>query len=222
MLRAMEIFSSPDGSLTDHGGITDCLKTVKETRSCWGVEVLYNTRLFFYLAAGEYEEAVKMMDGRNSHAMSQHRGSVHETFNLYADGLACFAQARRTENSQKAKALIQQARDCMRLLKLLSRSNPAVSFGKAVLLEAENAAIEKKYTLAEEKYNHAASLAKKYGSNFELAFSKQTAGEYFFYDRKDKNRAISCFEEAIVAYEAWEGKAAVTHLNRRIGLLRAS
>ncbi len=220
MLHAMKLFSDPSGNLLDHASVGD--GSFPESRNNWAKQITYNAKIFFFFAAGDYQAAIEMIDGRIAHNASQHDGSIHESFDLYIDGLAFFAQARRTTNAQIAKKLLTRARCCMRQLKALSRSNPAVSLGKYILLEAENAAIMKKYSVAEEKYNHAASLASKYGSYFELAFAKQTAGEHFAWDLGDSDHAIACFEEACKAYEVWEGRAAVSHLQRRINLMRAS
>lgn len=219
-VAAMQTFANANGSLTDHTGELDSgLIAAKKNKNAWALEIIYNTKLFFYVVAGEFKSAIEMIDGRTSH-VSPHEGSVHEAFSLYVDGLAFFAEARSSSNAQDARKLLKRARHCIRLLKSLSRINPAVSLGKLVLLEAENAASMKKNVLAGEKYDHAASLASRYGSNFELAFSKQAAGRHFELDLQDRVRAISSFEGACKAYDAWGGNAAATLLKLKIVQLR--
>jgi predicted ATPase len=218
---AMKTFSDANGSLTDHSGeLEDGIIAAKKNKNTWALETVYNTKLFLSFVAGDFKSAIEMIDSRMSH-VSPHEGSIHEAFTLYVDGLVFFAEARRSINAQDTRKLLKRARLCIRLLKPLSRINPANTLGKLVLLEAEDAALMKKNVLAEEKYDHAASLASKSGSNFELAFAKQAAGQHFEFD-DDKSRAISSFEDACKAYEAWGGNAAVTHLKQRIVQLRTS
>jgi len=222
MLYAMKVFSDPNGNLTEFACTHDGHLAWQECKNTCAKEIVYSAKIFFYFVSGKYESAVEMIDGRIANNASQPVGSIHEAFDLYVDGLALFAQARHTRSAADAKKQLKRARHCMQLLKALSRNNPSVSLGKYVLLEAENAAVMKNNVLAEEKYNHAASLASRHGSNFELAFAKQAAGEHFAFDLGDNDRAISCFEEACKAYELWEGKAAVSHLKRRIDFLQKS
>lgn len=213
----MKTFADPNGNLADHSELDEGLAAAQKSKNNWALEIVYNTKHFFYFTVGDYKSAIEMIDSRESH---HNEGSIHEAFGLYVDGLTYFAEARRTSNSQQAKKLLKKARNCLRLLKRLAKSNPTVALGKLVLLEAENAALMNRERLAEEKYNHAASLAAKYGSHFELAFAKQAAGEHFALDLNDKARAIECFEGACKEYEAWEGRAAVTHLKQKISQLK--
>ena len=218
----MITFADPQGDMANHAGeLDEGLALAKESKNNWALEIVYNTKLFFYFIICDYKSAIEMIDSRASNT-SPNEWSIHGAFSLYVDGLVFFAEARRTGSPQYSKKLLRRARQCMRLLKPLTKSNPTVALGKLVLLEAENAAIMKRELLAEEKYDHAASLAVKYGSHLELAFSKQTAGEHFAGDLDDRPRAISCFEDACKAYAKWEGRAAVTHLQRKISLLKAT
>ena len=220
-VAAMLTFADANGSLTDHSGeLNDGLEGAQRSNNVWALEIIFNTKIFFYVVSGEFKLATEMIDGRMSH-VSPHEGAIHQAFSYYVDGLAFFAEARIAPNAQDARKYLKRARHCLRLLKPLSRINPAVSLGKLVLLEAENAAIMKKNIVAQEKYDHAASLASKHDSNFELAFAKQAAGRHFELDLHDNCRAISSYEGACSAYKTWGGNAAVTHLQHKIAQLRS-
>jgi hypothetical protein len=223
LTNGMKKFSDPDADLTDHSGALDKgLRIAKSNKGIMALDVAFNAKIFLYCCAGDYKAGIEMIDERDSLRIAQYEGSILEAFSLFLDGLTLFGQSRRTRDATYARDLVKRARDCIRQLRAFAKKNPAVAMSKLVMLEAENAAILKLNAVAEEKYDHAAGIAHRYRNTFELAFAKQFAGEHYQNDLGDKDRAISCFEDACSAFERLEGHAAVSHLQRKIASLRQS
>lgn len=186
------------------------------------LDIAFNTKIFFYFCGGDFKSGVEMIDERDSLSTSRNQGFILESFSLFLDGLTFFGQSRRTNDAQYAKDLMRRARQCIRQLRCFAKMNPAVAMSKLVLLEAEHAAVAKRHSVAEEKYDHAAGIAQRYRNTLELALSKQVAGEHYAVDVVDKERAVACFEDACHEYEIWEGRAVISHLQRKIDTLKKS
>mmetsp|Transcript_98987 Transcript_98987/g.285667 ORF Transcript_98987/g.285667 Transcript_98987/m.285667 type:complete len:1117 (+) Transcript_98987:75-3425(+) len=220
---AFEKISDPSGDLTDHSEDFDrFLAAAISSKNRLALEVVINTKIYFFFVAGDYKSAIDLIAVRNFHSASKYRGSVFEVFSLLLDGLSFFSKARITNDVTSRKVLLRRARECMNHVKPLAKTNPEASLSKYILLQAENAASLDKMKLAEEKYDHAAGIASRYGSKMEIAFAKQAAGEFFATRIHDYERAIRCFEDACEAFQVWGAGAAVSNLVRRIDSLRKS
>jgi hypothetical protein len=157
-----------------------------------------------------------MIDNRVNIKM---QGSFHESFSIYLDGLSAFGAARRPEHAHQRRKLIKRAQTAIRFLKGFAKQNPACCLSKFILLEAENAALAKKYSLAEVKYEHAIALAKKYENSDEVSFCNKVAGEHFVIDRNNKKRGLEYFRAACKIFEESEGWAAVSLMKKKIAAL---
>lgn len=223
MTNALKKFSDPDTDLTHHSGELDDGLTLARTNSCMmALDIAFNSKILFYFCGGDYKAGIAVINDRDSLRIAQYKGSILEGFSLFVDGLTFFGQSRRTKDSAHSRDLVRRAQNCIRQLRAYAKENPAVAMSKLVLLEAENAAIKKTFKAAEEKYDHAAGIAHRYRNMVEVAFAKHVAGEHYQNDVGDKGRAIACFEDACSSYETWEGRAAISHLQRKIVSLRKS
>jgi len=220
-LESMKFMASPNGCLSDHfEQLEKGLAGAIESNNWWALSILYNTKHFFYFAAGDYKLAVDMINNRSPLA-SPHEGTIYEVFGIYLDGLTFFGEASRTSDPLGKRKLLKRGRACMRSLKLTAKINPSIGLGKLVLLEAESAAAAGLVAVAEEKYEHAIALAAKYGCCYELSFANQRMGEHYANNLNKKKEAISYFKEACNAYEAWEAIAVADLLRRRINELKS-
>jgi len=217
------MLSDSSTDLTDHSGaLDDGLRSAKANNCVMTLDMAFTSKIFFCVCASDFKAAVAMIDERNSIHVIHPPGSILESFNLYVDGLAFFGHFRRTKDATNARDLLRRGRDCIRRLRPYATKNPPVALSKLLLLEAENASIEKSRTLAEKKYDHAAQTAQLYRNTFELAFAKQFAGEHFQNHVRDTNRAISCLKDSCSAYETLEWRAVISHLKRKLASLQQS
>lgn len=210
------MFTDPNANLQDHSDDMDNgLRLAIGKRNSFALGIIYTTKLFICVVAGDCESGLEMVDSRLTW-FSRMDGSIHETLCLFLEGLTAFGAARDAKHAQQRKKLVKRARYAMRLLKRLAKLNPPSCLAKFILLEAEDAALAKKHSLAKEKYSHAIALAAKYGSQYELAFSNQFAGGHCITALNDVERGIQYFREACKAYKAWGAWAAVNHLKTKI------
>lgn len=223
LASAFRMVLDPNTDLTDHSGVfDDGLRSAKANKCIMALDVALNSKIFFYVCAGDFKAAIHVIDERNSLNVSLHKGSILESWSLYVDGLSFFGLSRRTKDVVYARELVRRGRECVQRLRPYAARNPAVALSKLVLLEAENAAVGKSYSLAEEKYDHAAGIAQRYRNAHELAFAKNFAAEYYINDVGDANRALSCFEDACSAYEGLEWHAVISQIKRKIASLQQS
>jgi tetratricopeptide (TPR) repeat protein len=219
LIAGIKLFAQPNGNLLDHSGaLDDGLESALKSKNGLAISVVVTTKQFMYALAGDHDSALEMVDNRVK-CLSKMQGSIHESLSIYLDGLSAFGAARRPEHAHQRRKLIKRARTAIRFLKALAKQNPACCLSKYILLEAENAALAKKYSLAEDKYEHAIALAKKYENIDELSFCNRVAGEHFVIDRNNKERGVEYFRAACKIFEESEGWAAVSLMKKKIAAL---
>eukprot|EP00980_Cylindrotheca_fusiformis_P025741 scaffold14558_cov137-Cylindrotheca_fusiformis.AAC.6 len=130
--------------------------------------------------------------------------NMHETFHR---AVALFAMARRTRKRKyrtHANKLANRIRCWMR------SGNPNVRHYHMALM-AEQAALGKKYDLAEENYKNAISLAARTGHMHDAALINERYAEFLHEELSDEQESMYRLGEAIRFYEAWGafGKAEV-------------
>lgn len=217
-------FADPDADLSDHSGeLEQGLEDAIEKRNTFAAGIIYSTRVFFYFIVGDYGRCIEMMDGRLSW-LPRMDGSVHEGFAYFLEALSFFGTLRKktSTSAPNRRKFLKRARSNTRSLKCLSKQNPSCALAKFVLLDAENAALSKRYTIAGEKYDHAISMASKYKNYFELAYANQVAGRHYIIDRNDISTGIQYYNNAIDAYRTMGGHAAATFLTNQIRDLEGS
>jgi len=133
------------------------------------------------------------------------------------DGLAYLGVALRTTttNWKLRRSLLHRASRIIQGLKLLAQYNPNNCLSYAVLLEAEYAAVTKRYDVAGINYDRAISISTK-GSLYDLSIHYQVAGNFYLSDMHDVEKGLKYLRAACQVYEEWGCLAAVTHLRERI------
>jgi hypothetical protein len=119
-----------------------------------------------------------------------------ETFNR---AVALYAMARRTK---KRKYKVQANRIKKTIEKWVKSGNPNVKHYH-LLLSAEQAALSKNYTWAEENYKKAIVLAARTGHMHHAALCNERYADFLLQELSDEEEAKYRMEEAIRFYEEW-------------------
>jgi hypothetical protein len=222
ILASFEIFANPNGDLVDHTGpLDDGLKDALESGNTYFITMMYATKFFFLMAAGEFEMGLKLLNARIK-VCPLMDGSICESFFVLLDGLFSFGSARKATTMIGRKTLIKRGKKAMKVLQKFAIQNPANCMTKAILLEAEYAALCKKDSLAKQKYSQAIAVGMGTNTFFEVAFSNQLAAIHYCVDLDDPRTAVAYMEAAIKAYIDWGGHAAVTVMERKLREIRDS
>jgi hypothetical protein len=212
LLATFEHLADPNGDLLDSCDMDEGIRAAEDSGNQFVSSVLSVTQELLYYVAGDHASASKSIERR----VVRIEGSVHEIFDYYLEALVNFAEIRDEKPWGERRRLLKRAQQCMKGLKSLGMNNPACCLAKYMLLEAEEAAMNKKYHIARERYVNAIALAKSRGSLLEVALANQAAATHFLQDRRDISSTLDHLKAAREAYAAWGGRAAVTLLTKRI------
>eukprot|EP00980_Cylindrotheca_fusiformis_P013389 scaffold3410_cov141-Cylindrotheca_fusiformis.AAC.32 len=126
-------------------------------------------------------------------------GIFHIMYETFHRAIALFAMARRTKKRKyrtNANKLARQIEGWLR------SGNPNVGHYHMALL-AEQAALNKKYDLAEEKYKNAIVSAAKTGHMHHAALINERYAEFLREERSDEQESKYRLGEAVRFYEEW-------------------
>jgi hypothetical protein len=216
VLEALRVFNDPDGDLINGtAAIESSMKVAVESGNVLSICMLYCTRICCLYSAGDYQKALKVLDERDA-ALTERSESIFDSFAIFMDGLTSFSCARNTSKGSARTSLVQRGKKAMKLLQKLSLQNPDSCAGKALILEAEYAAVCKKKSLANQKFSQAVALSVGHKNYFETFVSKQLAGVHYCVDLDDGNIGINFLEESIVDCEEWGGHAAAAIWRKKV------
>eukprot|EP00980_Cylindrotheca_fusiformis_P016426 scaffold4897_cov129-Cylindrotheca_fusiformis.AAC.3 len=137
-------------------------------------------------------------------------GVFHIMFETFHRAMALFAMARRT----KKRKYKSHAYNLAKRIEGWARSgNPNVGHYHMALL-AEQAALNKKYNLAEEKYKNAIILAAKTGHMHHAALINERYSEFLREERRDEHESKYWLGEAIRFYKEWGAFGKVESLKK--------
>eukprot|EP00980_Cylindrotheca_fusiformis_P003217 scaffold732_cov114-Cylindrotheca_fusiformis.AAC.5 len=151
--------------------------------------------LVFYDIEAAAKRAIK--DGDKYAKLSP--SIFHVMFETFHRAIALFAMARRTRKRKYRSTANKLAK---RIEGWVRSGNPNVSHYHAALL-AEQAALNKKYDLAEENYKNAIVLAARSGHMHHAALINERYAEFLLEERLDEQESKYRLEEAIRFYEEW-------------------
>jgi hypothetical protein len=132
-----------------------------------------------------------------------------ETFHR---AVALYAMARRTK---KRKYKVQANKITKTIEKWVKSGNPNVKHYH-LLLSAEQAALSKNYTRAEENYKKAIVLAARTGHMHHAALCNERYADFLLQELSDEEEAKYRMEEAIRFYEAWGAVGKVEMLKKHL------
>lgn len=130
---------------------------------------------------------------------------------VFCGGVCCFAMAQ-TSKRGKFKKYAKKARSTVK--SWVGQGNPNVKHCLA-LLDAENAALGKKYQAAEQNYQSAIAIAARGGFPNDAALANERYGEFMLSARSDKDGAKYYFEHAITYYLEWGATKKVELLRKK-------
>eukprot|EP00980_Cylindrotheca_fusiformis_P012102 scaffold2923_cov121-Cylindrotheca_fusiformis.AAC.12 len=136
-------------------------------------------------------------------------------FETFHRGIALFAMARRT---RKRKYKSHADKLANRIAGWVRSGNPNVRHYHAAM-KAEQAALNKKYDLAEENYKNAIVLAAKTGHMHHAALINERFAEFLREERSDEEESKHRFGEAIRFYEEWGAFGKAEMLKKQLYLL---
>jgi hypothetical protein len=222
MVGLLDLLSTPHANMLDHsGGIDDGMNDAIATGNSYAAFIIYCIKCFTAIVA---EDHVTCLDYVDKHVASKagSRDTIHDSVWMNIDGLAAFARARDVGSKSEKQRLIKRGKNRMRALKKLSKICPAYALSKFVLLEAEHEAVAGNHVMAEQKFSHALSLARKYENSYEQALCNQVAGNHYITDLNQVEEGIEHLRAASNNFEAWGALAAVTRLKEKIEKLEKS
>jgi pentatricopeptide repeat protein len=220
VLEALRKYNDPNGDIVnDTVALESSTKKAVQSGNTLTICMMYCTRMCCLYSAGEYEKALKVLDEKKSVANAMGE-TIFDSFAILMEGLICFSCARNTPKGSTRVALIQRGKKAMKLLLKLSLQNPDSCAGKAVLLEAQYAAVCKKNSLAKQKYSQAIALSVGHSNYFETILSKRLAGIHYCVDLDDGRTGIKYLEESIRDCEAWGGHAPATIWKNKVAEIR--
>jgi cytidine deaminase len=123
-----------------------------------------------------------------------------------------YAMARRTK---KRKYKVQANKITKTIEKWVKSGNPNVKHYH-LLLSAEQAALSKNYTRAEENYKKAIVLAARTGHMHHAALCNERYADFLLQELSDEEEAKYRMEEAIRFYEAWGAVGKVEMLKKHL------
>eukprot|EP00980_Cylindrotheca_fusiformis_P026020 scaffold15205_cov128-Cylindrotheca_fusiformis.AAC.5 len=126
-------------------------------------------------------------------------GLFHIMFHTFHQAIALFAMARRTRKLKYRTRAIKLAK---RIKGWVRSGNPNVGHYHLAMM-AEQAALKKKYDLAEENYKNAIALAARTGHMHHVALINERYGEFLKEELADEKESEYRFGEAIRYYEEW-------------------
>ncbi len=215
-MACLEIYSDPNGDLVDHTGpIDDGLKDAIESGNCFFMSIMYCTKAFFLMNATEFEKGLELMDSRKK-VCPRIDDSIFESMPVALEGFFSFGAARRATSMVVRKNLIKRGKMAMKSLQKIAMQNPDNCMSKALLLEAEYAALCKKHNLAKQKYSQAIAVAMGTNASCDIAVSNQLAGIHYCVDMNDPRTGVVHMEAAIKAVRDSGGHAAVTVMERKM------
>lgn len=216
ILATVVIYSDPNGDLVDHAGpLDDGLKDALESGNCFFISSMYDTKAFFLMVANEFEKGLELMDSRKKDC-PRLDDSVFESLPIALEGFFSFGVARQSPSLLVRKNLIKRGRTAMKRLQKFAIQNPDNCMCKALLLEAEYAALCKKEHLAKQKYSQAIAVAVGTNTSCDIAISNQLACIHYCADLNDRRSGIVHMEAAIKALRDSGGHAAVTIMEQKM------
>jgi hypothetical protein len=219
MVGLLDLLSTPHANMLDHsGGIDDGMNDAIATGNSYAAGIIYCIKCFTAIVAEDHVTCLEYTDKY----LESKPGSTYDALWMSFDGLSAFARARDVGSKSEKQRLIKRGKNRMRALKKLSKTCPAHSLSKFILLEAEHEAVAGNHVMAEQKFSHALSLARKYENSYEQALCNQVAGNHYITDLKQVEEGIEHLRAASNNFEAWGALAAVTRLKEKIEKLEKS
>eukprot|EP00980_Cylindrotheca_fusiformis_P026083 scaffold15311_cov136-Cylindrotheca_fusiformis.AAC.5 len=172
------------------------------------IQLCQGELLVFYDIEAAAKRAIK--DGDKFAKLSP--GSFHILFETFHRAIALFATARRT---RKRKYRSTANKLTKRIEGWVRSGNPNVSHYHKALL-AEQAALNKKYDLAEDNYKNAIALAARSGHMHHAALINERYAEFLLEERSDEHESKYRLDEAIRFYEEWGAFGKVEALRKQL------
>jgi hypothetical protein len=216
MVGVLDLITNPHANTLDHsGGIDEGMNDAIANGNSYAVSFIYCIKSF---AAILTEKHVTCLGYCDKHLKWSDRPSetIHDAFWMFLDSISAFARARDVGCKSEKQRLIKRGKNGMRALKKLAKTCPVQSLSKYILLEAEHEAVAGNHVMAEQKFSHALSLARKYDNVYEQALCNQVAGNHYITDLNQVEEGIIHLRAASDNFEAWGALVAVTHLKGKI------
>eukprot|EP00980_Cylindrotheca_fusiformis_P026018 scaffold15205_cov128-Cylindrotheca_fusiformis.AAC.3 len=172
------------------------------------IHVLQGELLVFYDLEAAAKRAIK--DGDKFAKLSP--GIFQNMFETFHRAIALFAMARRTE---KRKYRIHANKLAKRIKGWVQSGNPNVGHYHLAMI-AEQAALTKKYDLAEENYKKAIALAARTGHMHHAALINERYAEFLYEELSDEKESKYRLGEAIRFYEEWGAFGKVEALKKQL------
>lgn len=215
MLSVFEMFLDPKGDISKPPLLLDeGVQAAIDSQNLFAASSLSTTKEVLYFLSEDYDSALETIQRRES-LFCTTEGRIQENFPCFLDGLVAFAAMRQKKGSERRK-LHKIARKNMNQLRKLANNNPSMCLAKYMLLEAEEAAINKKHMIAQEKYMHAITLAKNNNCFFEMAYGNQAAAAHFLHDVRDIDSALDYYRAARKVHKEWGAEAVVANFTLKI------
>lgn len=222
MVGALDLVSNPHANMLDHsGGIDDGMNDATANGNSYALSFIYCLKSFAAIMVEDHVACLEYGD-KHMELIDRHTHTIHDAFWMFLDGLSAFARARHVGSKSEKQRLVKRGKNGIRSLKKLSKTCPTHSLSKFILLEAELEAVAGNHVMAEEKFSHALSLARKYENKYEQALCNQVAGNHYITDLNQVEEGIKHLRAAIDNFEAWGALATVTHLKGKIEKLETS
>eukprot|EP00980_Cylindrotheca_fusiformis_P012099 scaffold2923_cov121-Cylindrotheca_fusiformis.AAC.9 len=172
------------------------------------VHMLQGELLVFYDIEAAAKRAIK--DGDKFAKLAA--GFFQNMLETYHRAIALFVMARRT---RKRKYRFHADKLANRIAGWVRSGNPNVRHYHAAM-KAEQAALNKKYDLAEQNYKNAIVLAAKTGHMHHAALINERYAEFLREERSDEEESKHRFGEAIRFYEEWGAFGKVEMLKNQL------
>jgi hypothetical protein len=222
MVGVLNLISNPYANMLDHSGDVDVgMNDAIANGNSYAVSFIYCIKSFTAMLVEDHVACLEFGD-KHLEWTDRHCHTIHDALWMFTDGLSAFARARDVGSKSEKQRLIQRGKNGMRALKKLSKNCPVHTLCKFILVEAEHEAVAGNHVMAEQKFSHAISLARKYKNMHELALCNQVAGNHYIRDVEQVEEGIKHLRAAIDNFEAWGALAAVTHLKAKIEKLEIS
>ena len=156
----------------------------------------YEVALHTYL--GSYERGAELALAAGDSLSKRLPGHPLFPADTFYRGMVLFAMARKTGS----KCYSRQAMKCLAPMKRFAKVNPNTTHYE-VLLDAEFAALKKKYKLAERFYQAASATASQAGCEQDEAFATERFACFLLEVKGDKTAAQVQLRRAVELYQSW-------------------
>eukprot|EP00538_Stauroneis_constricta_P012896 CAMPEP_0119561134 /NCGR_PEP_ID=MMETSP1352-20130426/16777_1 /TAXON_ID=265584 /ORGANISM="Stauroneis constricta, Strain CCMP1120" /LENGTH=1271 /DNA_ID=CAMNT_0007609265 /DNA_START=130 /DNA_END=3942 /DNA_ORIENTATION=- len=214
-MEVLRRLQDPAGELLDHSGLLDdTLEHAIANNSIYCLRVLSVGKACLAIHAGDHKRALEEAD-KLAPWTERKDGIIHDDYGYSIEAIAAFSLARRTKGAER-KDHLKRGRNRMKVLQKLAKSNPYHCLAKAVLLEAEDLSIRKRYKQAADKYMHAIALAERMECISEVGWTNHCTGWHYITDLKNRTIGKDHLRRAARAYEAYGAAAAARTVYKQI------